>query len=444
MEGLISVVFLIATTACYILVAAIASRGVSTKEGYLLGDRQFSVKSITMTMIATQLGAGMFFGTAAEAYNKGILGIAYVLGMAIGLMILGLGVGSRLRSLNISTTAELFETKYGSKTLRKLAALISILTMGGILAAQIVASRQLFANLFDINQMWLVLFWIAIIGYTTFGGLKAIIATDILQVLLIVVVFTAILFYIVPVSEMGALLTKSPAFEGPLFSGGFFSVLLGPILFSIIEQDLAQRCFAAKTQRVATISSLLAAGFLLIYSLVPIIFGMYAKSTGITYLPGQSPLVLLFEANLSTLGMTMVACALLAAICSTADSLLGAASTNLIADFLPQGKVSLMTSRILTLLLGLLALLVAFNFDDVIQIIIKSYEISICALFIPIVLAIFLPNPSKLGAKFAVGFGIISFFGANILSSPLPPTLMALLISGLAFLVGALWEKRVA
>lgn len=443
MEGLISVIFLLATTACYILVAGLASRGVSTKDGYLLGDRQFSIKSISMTMIATQLGAGMFFGTAAEAYHKGILGIAYVLGMAIGLLILGLGVGSRLRALNISTTAELFEKKYGSKPLRKLAAIISIFTMGGILAAQIVASRQLFANLFDISQIWLVLFWLAVIAYTTFGGLKAIIATDILQVILIVVVFTAILFYIVPVSEMGRLLSQAPTLaDGPLFSGGFFTVLLGPVLFSVIEQDLAQRCFAAKTQRVATLSSLLAAGFLLLYSLVPILFGMYAKSTGIVYEAGQSPLVMLFEANLSTFGMTMVACALLAAICSTADSLLGAASTNLIADFLPQGaKFSLVTSRVLTLLLGLIALLVAFNFDDVIQIIIKSYEISICAMFVPLALAIFLPNPSKLGAKLSVGFGIATFFLVQNLDTFMPPTLLALLISAIAFSAGDWWEK---
>jgi SSS family solute:Na+ symporter len=443
MEGLISIVFLAATTISYIIVAGIASRGVSTKDGYLLGDRQFSVKSITLTMIATQLGAGMFFGTAAEAYNKGLLGIAYVLGMAIGLLILGLGVGSRLRALNISTTAELFEKKYGSRALRRLAAFISILTMGGILAAQIVASRQLFANLFDISPLWLVIFWLAVIAYTTFGGLKAIIATDIFQVILIVVIFTSILFYIIPVSEIGSLLSQKPVLTEPIFNGNFFSILLGPILFSIIEQDLAQRCFAAKTQKVATISSLLAALFLLVYSLVPIIFGMYAKSIGIVFKAGQSPLVLLFETKLSTIGMTLVACALLAAICSTADSLLGAASTNLIADFLPKkAKFSLMTSRLLTLLVGLSALLIAFNFDDVIQIIIKSYEISICALFIPIVLAIYRPKPSRLGAKLSVGFGITAFFVANSLENSMPPTLLALMISGIAFLAGSMWEKQ--
>lgn len=439
MERFESVIFLVLTIIAYLGVAAWASRGVSSKDGYLLGDRQFGVSSITLTLIATQVGAGMIFGTASESYSNGIMGISYVLGMVLGLIILGLGVGSRLRSLNISTAAELFETKYGSKNLRKFAALISILTMGGILAAQIVASRQLFATLFTISPVWLIGFWLAIIAYTTFGGLKAIIATDILQVVMIVVIFSAVLFYIIPLSEIPATLMSGTSNNQFVFSSDFFAALIAPVLFSQIEQDLVQRCFASKTKRVATISALLAALFLLIFALVPVTLGLYAKTEGIVFNAGQSPLVLLFQAKLSTFGMTIVACALLAAICSTADSLLGAASTNLIADFLPKQKFSLSTARLLTMLLGVVALIVAFNFDDVIKIIIKSYEISIAALFVPTMVAIFTQKPSTRGAQFSIILGLIAFLGLTILGV-FSATLWALGISAAAFLLGHVLE----
>lgn len=445
MESLISLIFLALTAAAYLIVATLASRGVKTKESYLLGDRQFNVPSITLTLIATQLGAGMIFGTAQEAYHKGITGIAYVLGMSIGLIVLGLGVGARLRSLEISTTAELFEKKYGSKALRKFAAIISILTMGGILAAQIVASRQLFITLLDLDPLWLILFWLVVIGYTTFGGLKAIVATDILQVLMIVVIFTGVLFYIVPVSEMGPLFSQENLlfFDGPIFSDGFFAALIAPILFSVIEQDLAQRCFAAKTKRVATISALLAAGFLLIYAFVPILLGMYAKASGITYATSQSPLVILFKTKFSTLGLTLVASALLAAICSTADSLLGAAGTNLIADFLPSNsRFSLAISRILTLCVGISALIIAFNFNDVIGIIVKSYEISISALFVPLVFSMYLERPKKLAAQISVAFGVVTFLVVNTITIPFSPTLLALIASGFGYALGTLAKDR--
>lgn len=442
MEQIQSIAFLLGTVIVYLIIAVWASRGVKSKDSYLLGNRNFGIWSITLTIIATQVGAGMIFGTAAESYLKGPVGIAYVLGMVLGLVVLGLGVGARLRSLNISTAAELFETKYGSKTLRKIAAIISILTMGGILAAQIVASRQLFATLFTISPFWLAVFWITIIGYTTFGGLKAIIATDIFQVIMIVIVFTAVLFYIVPPTEIPSVLATGPSNTGPIFSDSFFSALIAPVFFSIIEQDLAQRCFAAKTKRVATISALLAALFLLVFALVPIILGMYAKTQGIVPGPGESPLVLLFQAKLSPFGLTIVACALLAAICSTADSLLGAASTNLIADFLPsKGSFSLPVARLLTLLLGIVALIIAFNFNDVIDIIIKSYEVSICALFIPLVFAMYANKPSKLGAQLAIALGIVTYIIFNAVKIP-SPTLFALAFSGISFFIGSLMEKR--
>jgi SSS family solute:Na+ symporter len=260
---------------------------------------------------------------------------------------------------------------------------------------------------------------------------------------MIVVIFTAVLFYIVPVGKIGAVLASQPlTLDGPLFSDGFFAALIAPILFSLIEQDLAQRCFAAKTKRVASISAFLAATFLLIYAFVPIIFGMYTKELGIAYDAGQSPLVLLFESKLSTTGMTLVACALLAAICSTADSLLGAAGSNLVADILPtNNRFSLSFSRAMTMLVGICALVIAFNFDDVISIIVKSYEISLAALFVPLILAMYVKEPSKMGAKLAVAFGMLTFLVVNLCAPPFPPTLLALVISALAFSVGAVVDK---
>lgn len=434
----LSIIFLVVTAFSYLFVAWWASKGKKTHdhEGYLLGNRSFNIKSITMTLIATQLGAGMIFGTATESYNKGVWGIAYVMGMAIGLILLSLGIGSRLRGLNISTTAEIFQKKYNSVFLRRFAALISILTMGGILAAQIVASKQLYTTWFDASILWLIGFWLVVIAYTTFGGMRAVIATDILQVCIIVLVFTTVLFYIVPLDQFTNLLSNSAEKpEQEIFSDGLFAALLAPILFSLIEQDLAQRCFAAKTKRVASISAFIAAAFLLMYAFVPILLGLYAKSLDISFSSDQSPLVLLFQQKLPPIGMTIVASALLAAICSTADSLLGAASTNLIADFLPkESKNSVIISRLLTFIVGSIALIVAFNFNNVIGIIVKSYEISVCSLFIPIMAAIFIKSPSKISAYFSVFSGTLTFLFTN-------QTAFALVVSSIGLLAGIACDK---
>lgn len=447
MESMLSGLFLAFTGFLYLAVAFLASKGVSTQSDYLLGNRQFNTTSITLTLIATQLGAGMIFGTAAESYEKGLWGLAYNLGMALGFIILGLGVGARLRGLNISTTAELFETKYGSPGLRKLAAVISIFTMGGILAAQIVASRQLFSSMFSLSPWWLIAFWLVVITYTMFGGIKAVIATDILQVILIVVVFFGVLFFIIPVGEMSELITMpvTPSTDSSFNSEGIFTILLVPILFSLIEQDLAQRFFAAKSRRVATLSALLAGAFLLLFAAIPMFLGMYAKTSGIIISAGQSPLVLLLQSKLSGFGMTIVACALLAAICSTADSLLGAASSNLIADFAKaNARLGLMASRLITFLLGIAALLVAFYFDSVIGLLLKSYAISVSALLIPLLIAMFAKKPSPTGAKLSVVLGFAAYVIAEFISFGGSSIVSALLISGMGYGIGHFYDASKA
>ena len=445
MESMLSGLFLAFTGVLYLAVAFIASKGVSSQADYLLGNRSFNTTSITLTLIATQLGAGMIFGTAAESYEKGLWGLAYNLGMALGFIILGLGVGARLRSLNISTTAELFETKYGSPFLRKIAALISIFTMGGILAAQIVASRQLFSSMFALSPWWLVGFWLVVITYTMFGGIKAVIATDILQVILIVVVFFGVLFFIIPVGEMTALISLPTTLSsGSEFnSEGIFTILLVPVLFSLIEQDLAQRFFAAKSRRVATVSALLAGAFLLVFAAIPMFLGMYAKASGIVPGAGQSPLVLLLQSKLSGFGMTVVACALLAAICSTADSLLGAASSNLIADFAKaNARVGLTASRLITFLLGAAALIVAFYFDSVIGLLLKSYAISVSALLVPLLIAMFAKKPSPCGAKISVILGFAAYLITEFMNFAGSSIVTALLISTLAYIAGHFYDAK--
>lgn len=443
MDAIFSGFFLALTGLIYLLVAFLASRGVKSQADYLLGSRNFSTFSITLTLLATQLGAGMIFGTAAQAYEQGFWGLSYNLGMALGLIVLGFGVGPKLRDLEINTTAELFEKKFNSPSLRKLAALISILTMGGILAAQIVASRQLFSSLFDLSPVWLVGFWLVVIFYTMFGGIKAVIATDIFQVIMILTVFIGVGMLIIPKDQLATVVSNT-ASSSVSFNGGFsfFSGILVTVFFSLIEQDLAQRFFAAKNRRVAGLSALLASALLMSFAAIPLFLGFYAKSLGIVPQDGQSVLVLLLQSKLSGFGITIVSCALLAAICSTADSLLGAASSNLIADFGISEKAGLMFSRLATFVVGGLALIIAFKFDNIINLILKSYAISVSALFVPLLVAMFYKKPSKAGAQLSVSMGFAAFILLQLVSISLDPVLIALAFSTLGYLAGSIYEAK--
>ena len=173
----------------YLILGLFVSRGIKTKEDYFLAGRELGLVPLTFTLIATQVGGGMMLGTAAQSYKVGYFGIFYTLGISLGFLILGLGLAAKLRSFNVVTTAELFEVKYNSVFLRKIASLLSIVTLFGILGAQVIALRSVLFALGLENELVFIAFWLFIIIYTMLGGLKAVAITDTFQILFLLTVF---------------------------------------------------------------------------------------------------------------------------------------------------------------------------------------------------------------------------------------------------------------
>lgn len=420
----------------YFAVGVAASKDVHTKDDYFLGNRQFGLVSVTLTLIATQVGAGMLVGASDEAYAHGYYGLLYNLGMTIGFLLLGLGAASKMRGFEVTTTAELFEKLYGSRPLRQIASVLSIITLGGILAGQILASRKLIGSFYDNAEIFVLGFWCLVIIYTMFGGLKAVIATDILQVILIFVIFLGALSFIVDINDMTWLKTSTEF--TPIDSSRFYGFLLMPILFAFIEQDLAQRFFSAKTKRVAMLSAFFSAAIIMAFSFIPVYLGMKAKILGITAGANQSSLLLIIQQQSNEWVLVFVVCALIAAISSTADSLLCAIGSNVVNDF-SKGGHGLGFSRILTLVVGAVSLIVAYSFDSVLGILTQSYELSVACLFIPIIACFMRIRFFSKAAAFSIAAGFLSFLLFRLIPPPIPREVMSLTLSLCGYILGYLW-----
>lgn len=428
----------------YLLIGLFVSRGIKTKKDYFLAGRKLGLLPLTFTLIATQVGGGMMLGTAAESYKIGYFGILYTLGISLGFLILGLGLASKLRSFNVATTAELFETKYKSVFLRKVASGLSIVTLFGILGAQVIALRGVLTALGLENEFIFVLFWLFIILYTMIGGLKAVAMTDTAQVLFLIIVFS-ILFITTLFSEPASFFKFSNFISRQkIFSGinlsfmSLFPVIFNPMMFSMIEQDLAQRFFSARNKKIAAISAGLAGLFMISFSAVPVYFGMKAKLSGLVLSHGANPLVATISSIASNLLLSLVVCALAAAITSTADSLLCAISSNICQDFnLSFIKIDkLKLSKIVTLLVGIAAMLVAYISNDIIGLLVQSYELSISCLFVPFFLCYFKKNLNKNAAGFSIIMGFIGFVLFRFYPLPIPKELASLMLSLAGYLIG--------
>jgi SSS family solute:Na+ symporter len=432
----------------YFFIGLYASKNIHNNSDYFLASRDLGLWPVTFTLIATQLGGGMLLGTAERAYAIGYWGILYTLGMSVGFLLLGLGFAAKLRSLNVATTAELFETKYHSVTLKKIASLLSITTMCGILVAQVIASKTLLAGLEVHNEYIFLAFWLFVIIYTMMGGLKAVVFTDVAQVWVIILVFTGIFIYSL-LSEPSSFFTISSFLDNQnkflldgsaITTSSLLATIMLPALFSLIEQDLAQRFFAARTQKIAALSAILSSVFLLIFSFIPIYFGMKAQSMGLVVAPGASPLIPVLDALTSQLVLVLAVCAIIAAITSTADSLLCAVSSNVAQDFdlsFTGIKNPLKISQIVTLITGIAALCASyFVSQSIIDVIVSSYEISISCLLVPLLYSYFGDNLKKSAAIGGICAGLLGFVVFRFYPIMIPKEIAAIGLSWIGYQIG--------
>ena len=419
------------------------SKNIQSKKDYFLAGNNLGILLVTFSLIATQVGSGCLIGTPQKAYEIGLYGIFYIAGMSLGFILLAGGFAGKLQALNVSTTAEVFETKYNSIFLKKIASILSIVTLCGILIGQAIALKSVLASIGIENPLFFILAWLLIIGYTVLGGLRAVVVTDLYQVLFIICIFGGLAVWIVykePIGFIGEIFSahKDLLFESKAMS--YSSVLIFPAMFSLIEQDLAQRFFASKNRRTAVLSALYAAVFMMIFSFIPLYFGIKAKLSGIVVSQGENPLVLFLQNNVGEVVLVLAVFGLMAALTSTADSLLCAISSNIAQDFEFSffKKINeLKLSKIITFVVGIGALSLSYVMsNDIIDIIVSSYEVMVCCLFVPIIFALFKKRLKRNSAIASVLSGAGTFIFAKTIGFGFANEFVPLFVSLAAYLLG--------
>ncbi len=433
----------------YAIIGFIASKNIKDNTDYFLASRDLGIFAVMSTLIATQVGGGLILGTTAEAFNIGLYGITYTLGMSIGFLLFGLGIASKLQSLGIATTPELFEKKYKSIALKKIASLLQVITMSGVLIAQIIASKALITSFGFTNEPLFIAFWIFTIAYTMAGGLKAVVWTDMFQTIFIIIIFTSMFAYAVftePQTLFNLHINQSAFDASQINYSQLIATLLMTVMFSLIEQDLAQRFFAARTKKVAAFAALGATAFMIMFSLIPIYFGMQAALANIV-IPTEfsSPLIPYLATFTNEFILVLAACGIIAAITSTADSMLCAISSNIAYGFDLSflGFSPLTRSKIITLIVGIGAFGASYYMpQNIIAVLTSSYEISVVCLFVPLIFSYFTNYVKKEAAIGAIIGGLIGFIGFRIWEPTIPKEILTLGLSLIGYGIGNNFTKK--
>mgnify|MGYP003393170851 CR=1 FL=1 len=422
------------------------SKSSKKQSDYFLGGRSLGWPLLTMTFAATQIGGGFILGTADAAAEVGPFAILFPLGYCLGFLALGAGFGEKLRCLKLDTASDVFERYYNSILLKKITSILSIVSLTVILVAQAVALKKFLFSMGWADEWIFLLAWSVVILYTTQGGFLAVVWTDTVQAVVMVVMLIVAFFFTMgsaPTDTTTSLTLFSSA-QWDLAEPKILGYLLMPFLFIFIEQDMVQRCFAAKSKRDVAIGGLLAALVLFILAIIPVYFGMQASALQIE---GEKSSKFMEAVSLLTnKGITACAAsAVLLAIISTASSLLSAASSNIAQDFTKnKEKLPIRRTKLITLFTGIIALVGAYTATNVLSCIIVSYELFVACLFVPFVFAVFFRDKCLTllpAAILSVIFGLSGFVLVKFVSFGMWGELLPICSSALGFGLGYVYVK---
>lgn len=405
---------------------------------YFLAGKSLRFFPLLMTFVATQIGGGVILGAAEEAYRYGWIILLYPIGQALGFVLLACGIGKRLAQFRVSTVAQIFEVVYKSPRLKQFASILSMVSLFMILVAQFIGSKKFMMSL-GIDSMPIFLgCWAIVILYTSLGGLKAVVATDVVQAVFFLAVFVFCFFW----ATSGAS-TPFPAVSEGSFefdSSKLCGWLLMPLLFAGIEQDMAQRCFAAESPRIVTKATLWSAVIVAVVCIIPVYFGILGKSLGLEIAPGSSVLMTAISATTNPIIASIVGCSVIAAVISTADALINAIGSNLSQDF--NISKNMRSAQFLAVVISIGALTFSLYFDGVVGILVQSYELSVACLFVPVIAALYRPQGSTLSAGLSITFGALGFCVFRLVEAPIPREVVSVMLSAVGYLIGEMLQKR--
>ncbi|QHB17127.1 sodium/pantothenate symporter [Mannheimia pernigra] len=165
---------------------------------YYIGGRSMSGFVLAMTTAATYVGASSFIGGPGAAYKYGLgwvlLAMIQVPAVLLSLGALGKKFALLARKHNSVTINDMLLARYQNKFVVWLASFALLLSFFAMMAVQFIGAGRLLETTLGIPYQMAVIIFAATVGlYTFIGGFRAVVLTDTIQGL-VMIVGTTILF----------------------------------------------------------------------------------------------------------------------------------------------------------------------------------------------------------------------------------------------------------
>ena len=394
-----------------------------TRDGdsYFIGGRGLGAFVASLSYAAGSSSAWTILGVSGIAFSQGISAVWMLPGTLAGHVLAWFWLGRRLNAVAHQnqwvTLNDLVASGVVGRqrtALLSLAALVVAISFTFYVAAQFQGAAATFANIMDVGEFQALLLGASILlAYTLLGGFWAVSVTDALQAVLML--FAAMLlpwFALDAAGGAGGLaeglaavatpvqLSLTGEHQGLLAAGfllGMVSVGLGPLG----QPHLLNRIMAIRNMGQLRVARVVALAWFVIVLGGMFLLGLCGHVLLVDTPVGDSEQIFFEMTNqlLPAVLAGVIIAAVLSAIMSTADSQLLVAASAVSHDLMH--STSLLVSRLVVLIVGVLAVLVAYGLPDAIFTRVLFAWNALGAAFGPAVIARLLNWPVRPGAVIA-------------------------------------------
>ncbi|GAA3371787.1 sodium:solute symporter [Streptomyces sannanensis] len=396
-------------------------RRAKSKSEFLVAGRRLGPFMYSGTMAAIVLGGASTIGGVGLGYKYGLSGAWMVFTIGLGLLALSIFFSARIARLKVYTVSEMLDLRYGGK-----AGVISGVVMWAytlmLAVTSTIAYASIFDVLFDLNRTAaIILGGSIVVAYSTLGGMWSITLTDMVQ---FVVKTIGVLLLLLPIAvvKAGGFSGMKESLPASYFDwmgiGGetIFTYVLIYTFGMLIGQDIWQRVFTARSDKVAKHGGTVAGTYCLAYALAGAVIGTAAKVLYPNLGNPDDAFATIVKDALPMGVRGLVLAAALAAVMSTSSGALIASATVANNDIWSRlrGKAGakggeehdeVKGNRTFILIMGIAVIVIATRLSSVLEGLTVAYDLLVGGLLVPILGGLLWKRGTAQGALSAVVVG---------------------------------------
>ena len=243
--------------ATILIVGIYVGRNIKTLREFAVADKNYSNTIMVATLFATVIGGGSTLGIVTNVYKSGILFMIAFYGAALNKILVARYVAPKIgRYHDKISIGDIFQKEYG--TSGRVIAGVCILFVSVIcIGHQLTAISFVFEQFFHLSFFWSVLIAYGIVViYSSFGGIRAVVATDVYQFILIIAFVPLIFFVAVDhLGDLSGFIARIPPEKLDIFTDkqalSLAVTMFVVMTFSALDPSFIHRLIMAKDEKQA-------------------------------------------------------------------------------------------------------------------------------------------------------------------------------------------------